>query len=276
MGLSVIVTAYRSAETLRDCVEQLRRDPDVTQILVADCSEVAPVLPVAVRRFPTPTDVPVMRWRMLPEVSGPVVAGLEGRCVPEPGWGAAILAAHALHPEAPAIGGGVGLAAGSGWLDTVVWFCEYAAYAPPLADAPVADISGAHLSYKTAALRGERELLRTGAWETQLHLKWRGIRTAPACITFRNSMDAGDFALQRLHYGRGYAAARRGRRWVFALMSPALPFLLTLRTARAARRAGRMDDFFPCLPGIFLFHTLWSAGELLGYCFGSSGTQHNY
>jgi len=49
-----------------------------------------------------------------------------------------------------------------------------------------------------------------------------------------------------------------------------------LRTARAARRAGRMDDFFPCLPGIFLFHTLWSAGELLGYCFGSSGTQHNY
>ena len=81
---------------------------------------------------------------------------------------------------------------------------------------------------------------------------------------------------RRVHYGRGYAAARRGRWWVFALLSPALPFLLTLRTARAARRAGRMDDFFPCLPGIFLFHTLWSAGELLGYCFGSSGTQHNY
>ena len=276
MGLSVIVTAYRSAETLLACVEQLRRDPDVAQILVADCSEFAPALPVAVRRFPTPTDVPVMRWAMLPEVSEPVVACLEGRCVPEPGWGAAILAAHAVHPEAPAIGGAVGLAAGSGWFDAVVWFCEYAAYAPPLADAPAADISGAHLSYKTAALRGESELLRTGAWETLLHLRWRGIRTAPACIAFRNSMTAGDFARQRFHYGRGYAAARSGRRWMFALMSPALPFLLTLRTASAARRAGRTGAFLRCLPGIFLFHALWSAGELLGYCFGSSGTQHNY
>jgi len=95
VGLSVIVTAYRSAETLRECVAQLRRDPDVTQILVADCSEAAPMLPVAVRRFPTPTDVPVMRWAMLPDVTEPVVACLEGRCVPEPGWGAAILAAHA-------------------------------------------------------------------------------------------------------------------------------------------------------------------------------------
>jgi hypothetical protein len=276
VGLSVIVTAYRSAETLRACVEQLRRDPDVTQILVADCSETAPVLPVAVRRFPTPTDVPVMRWAMLPDVTEPVVACLEGRCIPETGWGAAILAAHALHPEAPAIGGAVDVAAGAGWLDRVVWFCEYSAYAPPLADAPAADISGAHLSYKTAALRAESELLATGAWETLLHLRWRGIRTAPACIAFRNSMTLGDFARQRFYYGRGYAAARSGPRGVYALLSPALPFLLTLRTAEAARRAGRVGAFLPCLPGIFFFHALWSAGELLGYCFGSSGTQHNY
>lgn len=275
MGLSVIVTAYRSAETLRACVEQLRRDPDVAQILVADCSETAPELPVAVRRFPTPTDVPVMRWTMLPEVSEPVVACLEGRCVPEPGWGAAILAAHTAHPEAPAIGGAVELAAGAGWLDSVVWFCEYAAYAPPLPDAPAADISGAHLSYKTAALRGEIELLRTGAWETLLHLRWQGIRTAPATIAFRNSMGAGEFARQRFHYGRGYAAAR-GVSALYAAITPALPLLLTLRTAAAARRAGRVGVFLRCLPGIFLFHALWSAGELLGYCFGSSGTQHNY
>lgn len=276
MGLSVIVTAYRSAETLLACVEQLRRDPDVTQILVADCSEIPPKLPVPVRRFPVPTAVPVMRWAMLPDVCEPVLACLEGRCVPEPGWGAALLAAHARHPEAPAIGGAVDLAAGSGWLDAVVWFCEYAAYAPPLADAPAADISGAHLSYKTAALRAESELLQTGAWETLLHLRWSGIRTVSASVGFLNSMTAGAFARQRFHYGRGYAAARKGPRWAFALASPALPFLLTLRTAAAASRAARLGGFLRCLPGIIFFHTLWSAGELLGYCFGSTGTQHNY
>ena len=282
MGLSVIVTAYRSAETLRACVEQLLRDPDVRQILVADCSGEPPILPVAVRRFPSPTTVPVMRWAMLADVTEPVAACLEGRCVPETGWGAAILAAHEEWPEAPGIGGAVDVDGASGWLDTVVWFCEYAAYAPPLAEAPAAEISGAHLSYKTAALRAEADLLTAGAWETLVHLRWRGkglaLRTVSTVVAFRNGMTAGEFMRQRLHYGRGYAAARCGdsRRWVLGLLTTALPFVLTLRTAAAARRAGRMPSFFLCLPGIFYFHAMWSAGELLGYWFGDSGDKHNY
>lgn len=279
MGLAVIVTAYRSAETLRACVERLREDEAVTQILVADCSETAPELPVPVRRFATPTAVPVMRWAMLDEVREPVVACLEGRCVPERGWGAAILKAHAEHPEALGVGGAVDVEDGAGWLDRVVWFCEYAAFAPPLADAPVAEISGAHLSYKTAALRAERDLLESGAWETLLHLRWRArggvLRTVGARIAFRNGMRGGDFLRQRFQYGRGYAAARcrTARRFALGLMTPALPFLLTLRTARAA---GAKRGFWPCLPGILFFHAVWSAGELLGYLFGDSGEQHIY
>ena len=282
MGLSVIVTAYRSAETLRACVEQLQRDPDVWQILVADCSEEAPVLPVAVRQFPTPTAVPVMRWARLADVTETVVACLEGRCVPEMGWGAAILAAHAKWPETPGIGGAVDVDGASGWLDTVVWFCEYAAYSPPLADGPAVDISGAHLSYKTAALQGEADLLAEGAWETLVHLRWRAkgrlLRTLPVVVAFRNGMPWGDFMRQRFHYGRGYAAARRigWRRWPMALLTPALPLVLTLRTAAAARRAGRLPSFLLCLPGILFFHTMWSAGELLGYWFGHSGKEHIY
>ena len=34
MGLSVIVTAYRSEATLRACVDRLRKDPAVRQILL--------------------------------------------------------------------------------------------------------------------------------------------------------------------------------------------------------------------------------------------------
>ncbi len=282
MGLSVIVTAYRSEATLRACVDRLRKDPAVRQILVAECSEKAPLVPVEVRRFPTPTPVPVMRWAMLDAVTEPVVACLEGRCVPELGWGAAIVAAHAAHPEAPAIGGAVGMAAGAGWLDRVVWLCEYAGFAPPLPDAPAPDISGAHLSYKTVALRSEGALLATGAWETLLHLAWRGqgreLRTTPAVVAFRNAMSFSDFARQRFHYGRGYAAARckGSRRFFYAATTPLLPFLLTARTGVAAGRAECTDLFWRCLPGVFFFHGIWSAGELLGYCFGSSGKQHIY
>ncbi len=279
MGLAVIVTAYRSAETLRACVERLREDPEVTQILVADCSETAPSLPVPVRRFATPTAMPVMRWALLDQVREPVVACLEGRCVPDRGWGAAILQSHAEHPDAAGIGGAVDVEEAAGWLDRVVWFCEYAAFAPPLADAPARDISGAHLSYKTAALRAERDLLEAGAWETLLHLRWRAkgveLRTTGARVGFRNGMRGWDFLRQRFQYGRGYAAARcrTAHRLALGLMTPALPFVLTYRTARAAGRSG---GFLVCLPGIFFFHTIWSAGELLGYWFGDSKDQHIY
>lgn len=261
MGLSVIVTAYRSAETLRECVETLGRDPDVTQILVADCSERPPELPVPVRRFPFPTPVPAMRWALLPDVSEPVVACLEGRCLPGEGWGAAILEAHRRHPSVKAIGGAVEIAEPARYWDRVVWFCEYSAYAPPLADGAARDVSGAHLTYKTAAVRAEADLLRANAWETLFHLRWQGaIRTIPAAVRFRNGMGFLSFVRQRFHYGRGYAASRSSPSYV--AITPILPFLLTWRTFR------RPLEWLPCLPGILLSQTAWSLGEAVGYLAG--------
>ena len=211
-----------------------------------------------------------MRWSMLPRVTAPVVACLEGRCVPPAGWGAAILEAHANHPDAKAIGGSVALGANASFVDELVWLCEYAAFAPPLADREVADISGAHLSYKTEALRAESDLLEAGAWETRIHLRWRGaLRTTPVAIEFFNGMSFGAFLKQRLRYGRGYAAAR-GASFIYGFITPLLPFLLSLRTCRAARVKAAL------LPAVFLAHTAWSVGELLGYWFGASSEQHIY
>lgn len=270
MGLSVIVTAYRSPETLRACVERLRADTAVTQILIVDCSETPPNLPAPFERAPIKTPVPAMRWSMLSRVTEPVVACLEGRCVPPPGWGAAILEAHAKHPTAKAIGGAVALGANAGFVDEVVWLCEYAAFAPPLADAPANDISGAHLSYKTESLCRETDLLESGAWETRIHLRWRGaLRTIPLAIDFFNGMSFGTFLKQRLHYGRGYAVAR-GVSASYGFITPLLPFLLTARTCRAARVKPAL------LPALFLAHSAWSLGELLGYWFGASSEQHIY
>lgn len=223
-----------------------------------------------------------MRWAMLDEVTEPVVACLEGRCVPAPEWAAQILAAHAAHAEAAGIGGAVSIPPSANYLDKSVWFCEYAAFAPPLDDAQSAELSGANLSYKTAALRKESDLLKSGAWETHLHIRWRNkatpLRTINAVIEFHNAMTVAEFVRQRFAYGRGYAAARAHppRRWIFALVTPFLPFLLTLRTFLQAKRAGMLADFLLCLPAVFFFQTMWSAGELLGYCFGPSRRQSIY
>jgi hypothetical protein len=223
-----------------------------------------------------------MRWSMMDAVSEPIVACLEGRCIPAPGWGAGILAAHAAHPEAVAVGGSVALAQGASWLDKTVWFCEYAAFSPPLPETLVREISGANLSYKADLLREEADLLEAGAWETLIHLRWvqngKSLCITNAPVEFRNALSGRNFARQRLDYGRGYAASRAvpPRRWLYAMITPVLPYLLSARTLRHAVRADRIGEFLLCLPAVFFFHSLWSWGELLGYCFGPSRRQSNY
>jgi hypothetical protein len=60
------------------------------------------------------------------------------------------------------------------------------------------------------------------------------------------------------------------------MITPVLPYLLSARTLRHAVRADRIGEFLLCLPAVFFFHSLWSWGELLGYCFGPSRRQSNY
>ncbi len=271
----MIVTSYRSAQTLQKCLESIAGQVGTAdEIVVADCSPARPdirVPGVKLTYFSEKRSVPEMRWAALRVTSGDLVAAVESRCIPDSDWLKKLASAHAKHPEAAGIGGFVWTAPASA-LAEGLYFCEYGQYAPPVDCGLTKELSGANLSYKRAALERERDLLDAGCWETLIHLRWRdqGIPLAlcDAGVRFENSMTPANILRQRFDYGRNYAANRAVPRVVFALASPALPFLLTARSARSAWRKGMARRFWKCAGYVFAFNIAWSAGEFWGYLFG--------
>ena len=288
--LSVIITSYRSRQILEACLASLSAQPDASEIVVADCSPDDPSealrgrFPhVRVVHAPGKMTVPVLRWSALPFTSGEIVAAVEGRSVPAWDWCAELLRTHALHPDAPAVGGPVVLKPGAGTFDWGLYFCEFAPFAPPIASLALPQLSGANLSYKRAALEAARDLLDDGQWESVVHERWhrqgKAVAMSSGAVEFRNGMSVGDAFKMRFHYGRAYAASRcpgRPLRWLYAAGAPVLPVVLTWRAARAARRAGLMARFIAALPWVAAFNTAWAAGEIVGYLVGRSARPHIY
>jgi hypothetical protein len=283
--LSVLITSYDSPGVLRQSLASLVAQPEVDEIVVADCSPVNPETEFAadfpgVRfvRSPGRKRVPELRWGALAEVQGEIVGALESRCVPAPDWGRRMLREHAAHPETPVVGGPVAPGPSRAAFDLGLYFCEYGAFAPPVREGPAAALSGANLCYKRAALEQNRDLLDTGAWETFLHERWlaqgRQPRLCGATITFHNTMTPGVALRQRYHYGRGYAAERAiyqagARRLLYVAASPLLPLLLSVRLARQALSKGMGCAFARALGWVLALNLAWSAGEAVGYLLGA-------
>ncbi len=288
--LSVIVTSYRSPEILDACLASLCAQPEASEIVVADCSPEDPSETVRARfprvrvcHAPRRVTVPALRWSALPFTTGDIVAAVEGRSVPAPDWCTELLRTHALHPDAPAVGGPVVLKPGASTFDWGLYFCEFAPFAPAIAALALPQLSGANLSYKRPALMAARDLLDDGQWETALHDRWRRngqtVAMSSGAVEFRNGMSVGDAFRMRFHYGRSYAADRcpgSARRWFYAAGAPLLPPVLTFRAGRAAHRAGLLDRFVVALPWVAAFSTAWGAGEMAGYLFGRSARPHIY
>lgn len=292
MSLSVIVTSYRSPALLDRCLTSLTRQPAVGEIVVADCSPDDPTAAVRaafprakVLHFASRTSVPEMRWRAVGQTGGDVIAAVEGRCVPDAHWAAELVRAHERHPAVPAIGGPVALRAGASWFDWGLYWSEFGAFAPPLADAKARQLSGANLSYKRAALEDCRDLLDAGVWEAAVHERWlragRPLRTCPATVVFHNGMSHAAAFMMRFQYGRSYAAGRFGAafglgRLLYGIGAPVLPLVLLWRTGASAHRAARAAAFWGALPWVLALDLAWSAGELVGYLCGPSSRPHVY
>ena len=282
--MSVVVTSFDSPAILRRCLASLLRQPEIVEIVVSDCSPIDPAGALG-REFPqvrflhSPTvkRVPALRWAALSAVSGEIIGALEARCVPAPDWARVIVAEHLAHPGSPAVGGPVGFGSG-GPSNFALYWCEYGAFAPPVASGPAPALSGANLSYARAELDQNLDLMQSGAWETVLHDRWRAqgreLRLCQAAIEFHNTMPPGIAMRQRFHYGRGYAADRAAawsgaRRLVYGLLAPLLPLLLTARMARQAFAKGRGALFLRALGWMLALNTAWSAGEAVGYLLGA-------
>ncbi len=279
----MIVTSYKSPETLRACLAAItaQAGPE-DEIVVADCSPEKPRIGderVKLIHFCEPRSVPEMRWAALRATDRELVAAVESRCVPAPDWLRRLAEAHAQYSSAAGIGGPVS-AAPATRMEDGLYFCEYGRYAPPVECGPSTDLSGANLSYKRAFLEQESDLLDAGCWETLIHLRWRerGVMLAlcGAEVRFVNAMRFGTMLRQRFDYGRNYAAARRVSKLLFAAASPLLPFLLTFRLARSAKKKGLARRFLRAAGYVFLLNVAWSAGEACGYLFGATRDSRIY
>lgn len=279
--ISVTVAANRSPELLQACLASLV--PQCTALgaeLIVVRAGPATALGQLAREWPTarviaaPADasIPQLRGLGLQAATGDFVALTEDHCVAAPDWLSALVAAAG--PDIVAVGGGMGNAQTRRAVDWGAYFSEYGFFD---ASRPAGDdtlLTAANVAYRRPVLRQVTDGTLAGDWENVVHgrLQAQGLvtRFAPRAVVRQNrTYRLGDFCRDRFEHGRDYARARLledpgTNRWVRTLACFALPFVLTMRVAKAAGRSAP-GSFLRALPATFTFLAAWSIGEVAGY-----------
>jgi hypothetical protein len=210
---------------------------------------------------------------------GEIVAVTEDHCAPAPDWCDRILAAHAAHPEAMAIGGAVENGTTRHVIDWATFIVTQGPFITPLVNGPAERIVGpASVAYKRSVLErrpdhaahGAMELFDTAAMRRpgEVLLNDDSIRVA-----HHQSMGIRRTAAIQFHNGRTIAGFRRQTMakgdWLRLVGSPVLPLYRTARSVGGAwgKRLPR-PLIAATLPGIAILHYSQMAGELVGYLFG--------
>jgi glycosyltransferase involved in cell wall biosynthesis len=279
--ISVTVAANRSLELLQACLASLV--PQCTahsaELIVVrsgpagELGQLAREWPTA--RFiaaPAEASIPQLRGLGLQAATGDFVALTEDHCVAAPDWLSSLI--DAAGPEVVAVGGGMGNAQTRRAVDWGAYFSEYGFFDASRPAGDDALLTAANVAYRRPVLRQVTDGALAGDWENVLHgrLQAQGLVTrfaARAIVRQNRRYRLGDFCRDRFEHGRDYARARLveapgTNRWARTLLCAALPFVLTLRVARAAGR-GAPGSFLRALPATFTFLAAWSVGEVAGY-----------
>ena len=101
----------------------------------------------------------------LREARGEVVATTEDHALPRPGWCAAIVAAHAAHPEAAAIGGAIENGSTDALIQWASYFTTQGPHMAPLGDRVVPMTTNeANVSYKRSAVGTSMTTTDSASW----------------------------------------------------------------------------------------------------------------
>lgn len=290
--LSVVVTSHNSPEVLRECLASLANQPEAAEVVVVDCSD-QDAAPELSRIFPSyrfehfdrRRTVPEMRWAGVRLTAGELIAVIEARTVPAPDWCRELTRAIASDPKIPVAGGTVAFGSGDTAFDWGLYFCEYGAFAPPVQERFVRELSLANLCYRRKDLEAAAEYMNRGAWDTLLHERWlregRPLLLCSAAISFRNTMDRRTVLAQRFWYGRRYAADRVARervavRLLFATFTVVLPALMAGRIGKAAASKSLWGRYLRSLSWILLLSSAWAVGECVGYLLGHDSEPRIY
>lgn len=283
--ISVVVASNRSAELLHACLESLlpQCGGAGAELIVAragDEPEIARLLrgypSVRVLYAPARSTIPELRGAGMAAARGDIVALTEDHCVVSSQWIEMLVRGAA--DGADVIGGGMDNAQRDRTVDWAAYFSEYGFFAttrPTSGRAPL--LTGANVAYTRPIVDTVVASARDGEWENIAHdrlgSRGRVLRFISTAAVYQNkSYQFWDFCRDRYAHGRDYARKRLreqhdASRWLLLASSPALPFLLTTRVARAAAST-RWPTFLRALPATFAFLTAWSIGEAIGYLRG--------
>jgi hypothetical protein len=209
----------------------------------------------------------------------PIIAISEDHCRVAPDWAARILAAHAEHPSAAAVGGSVENGATGSAVDWASFLVVQTTLMTPIQGGEADRIGGAvNVSYKRASLEAIDEFDGLGAMDVihQRRLRAEGrILIADDSIRVVHDQSLGWARTIRLHYhaGRTFAGFVRRRIDGQGLMRIfGVLFVPYLRFARALK-VGSDKGYGPILartwPIILWLYLVQAAGQVVGFAFGA-------
>lgn len=237
-------------------------------------------LQVRVVETGTPWSLAKARADGIRQASAPVVALVEDHCFPDPGWAAALIAAH-RQPWA-AVGPAIANANPRTRLSWANLLIAYGRWVEPEAGAEVDDIPGNNSSYKRARLLEygsglERILEREAVLHQDLRAKGYRLYLEPQALAYHQNVSRLTSAIWiRFQAGRLFGATRvRNGRWsllrrlLYIGGAPLIPLMHLRPVLQHLRRTARQR---PLLPGlrwaVVGLLAVAGAGEIIGYAFG--------
>jgi hypothetical protein len=209
------------------------------------------------------------------ETRGASIALIEDHSIVAPGWIESLMGARAAGWTV--CGGPIENDSESSAYDWALYFAEYARFMPPIEQENVTILSGANIFYDRATLWSCGSIWESCFYETdvnaalvdaghKLHL------LSNALVTSRLRMKLGE-ALKHLfsggmHFGNFRKSCSRSlARWMWVIVSPAIPIVMLLRIVRITtrRRRDRFVQLLRSLPYLLLLLCGWSLGEAAGY-----------
>ncbi|MCI0412545.1 glycosyltransferase [bacterium] len=284
--VSVVVASVVGPPFVDDCIASLAQQEDEPdfEVLVVDChgegtrNRLQQKYPF-VKIFPQDSrkTIPELRRIGVENARGDFVAIIEEHCTAAKNWVNTI--ANSFDPQVAAIGGTVQDDNYVRLRDWVTYFVEYNAYMPPMPQGNVYDLPGNNVAFRKEILLKHLSQLKEGYWEAFLYsrLAEEGaiLKSVPAMVVYhRGPFPYGYYLGQRYLFSRAYAGARRkvmppGKRFIYTLVSPALPALLLARiSARVLQKKHRVGKYVRTFPLLIPAAVVYIAGELMGYLFG--------
>jgi hypothetical protein len=256
--IAVVSSADPAAEVLRDLK---RSRPELVLI-----------------ELPGRYSVPQLRARGVAAATGRCVAITEDHCLFPEGWPASL--ARALErPEIAAAGGGVENGRSRTVRDWAIYFSRYAANMPPLQRGFATILPGNNACYRRELLDELRPIWQEGFWEHEFHRYlladgWKLWLEADAAVEHHKPYRFGPYCRLRFLHGRCYGGGKRRKEGfaavaLFVLLSPLIPALMALRSARVVLPKRRhRKEYLLSIPLLIILYSAWVAGEMIGYLLG--------